>query len=151
PGEYDIVRAIQESSNTFFFWLMDRIVNTYSIDRWHKLASSFGLGQPTGIELPNESPGILPDSSYLNRVLVEETWDIGVQLSLVVRQRLMVSTTVQLTKVIAHITNRDNDITPHLVHVIKKSNSTTNPAADTTKISWVDSNNIEVIKEGMRR
>src|SRR5699024_1496381 len=151
PGEYDIVRAIQESSNTFFFWLMDRIVNTYSIDRWHKLASSFGLGQPTGIELPNESPGILPDSSYLNRVLGEGTWGIVDQLSLGFGQGFMGTTPVQMAKVTAQIANGGYEVTPHLVHAIEKSNATTYPAADTSKISWVDSNNIEVIKEGMRR
>jgi penicillin-binding protein 2 len=42
PGTYNVGKALQESSNTFFFWLMDRIINTQSIDRWHELASQVG-------------------------------------------------------------------------------------------------------------
>jgi len=33
PGKYDVGKALQESSNTFFFWLMDKIANNQSIDR----------------------------------------------------------------------------------------------------------------------
>ena len=152
PGHYDLGKAIQESSNTFFFWLMDKIVHSHSIDRWHELAASFGLGKPTGIDLPSEVSGILPDSTYLNNVLGEGTWGLGDQISLGVGQGFMATTPVQMAKVAAQIGNGGYRVSPHLVHAIKKSNGRViYPNADTSKISWIDSKEIEVIKDGMRR
>src|SRR5699024_11367759 len=42
------------------------MVTKYSIDRWHQMVADFGFGAKTGIDLPLEHVGILPDSSYFN-------------------------------------------------------------------------------------
>lgn len=152
PGTYNVVKALQESSNTFFFWLMDRIVNTQSIDRWNALASQFGLGQKPNIDLPNVTRGILPDSTYLNRVLGEGNWNIGDQLSLGVGQGFLSVSPLQLALLAAEIANGGYRIQPHLVRAIEQNNGTTqitNPQK--SKIEWVDPNDLAVVKEGMRR
>src|SRR5699024_2382496 len=146
---YDIGKALQESSNTFFFWLMDKIAHTYSIDRWNELASNFGLGRRTGIDLPSETTGILPDSSYLNNILGEGTWGIGDQLSLGVGQGFLSTSPLQMAVVTAQIANGGYAIHPHLVHSITKNDGTVVFSdVDTAKISWVDKQNIEMIKGG---
>lgn len=152
PGTYNVGKALQESSNTFFFWLMDRIVNTQSIDRWNALASQFGLGQKPNIDLPNVTRGILPDSTYLNRVLGEGNWNIGDQLSLGVGQGFLSVSPLQLALLAAEIANGGYRIQPHLVRAIEQNNGTTqltNPQK--SKIEWVDPNDLAVVKEGMRR
>lgn len=152
PGHYNLGKAIQESSNTFFFWLMDKIVHSKSIDQWNKLASTFGFGKPTGIDLPNERDGILPDSTYLNNVLGEGTWGIGDQISLGVGQGFMATTPLQMAKFASEVANGGYKIQPHLVHSIEKSDGTVvYPNTDTTKIDWVDKKELSVIKDGMRR
>ncbi|WP_372638241.1 penicillin-binding protein 2 [Fodinibius sp.] len=152
PGQYNIGKAIQESSNTFFFWLMDKIVHNYSIDYWNELASSFGLGRPTNVDLPNETIGILPDSTYLNNLLGEGTWGIGDQLSLGVGQGFLAASPLQMANVTAQIANGGYALRPHLVHSIRQNDGTVRYTdIDTTKIGWVNSQNIEVIKNGMRR
>lgn len=152
PGMYNVGKALQESSNTFFFWLMDRIVNTQSIDQWNALASQFGLGQKPNIDLPNVTRGILPDSTYLNRVLGEGNWNIGDQLSLGVGQGFLSVSPLQLALLAAEIANGGYRIQPHLVRAIEQNNGTTqltNPQK--SKIEWVDPNDLAVVKEGMRR
>lgn len=152
PGMYDVGKALQESSNTFFFWLMDRIVQTHGIDKWHQLASSFGLGQRNGIDLPNESGGVLPDSTYLNRVLGEGNWGIGDQLSLGVGQGFMGVSPLQMALVAAQIGNGGYKIQPHLVKAIRNSNGKllrTDP--NKAKIEWVSDKSLRVVKKGMRR
>jgi len=152
PGKYNVGKALQESSNTFFFWLMDKIVNKESIDRWHELASTFGFGQRTNIDLPNEVSGTLPDSTYLNRVLGEGKWGIGDQLSMGVGQGFMSATPLQMALLASEIANGGYYVQPHLVSSIKKSDGSvllTNPQKE--KIDWVDPENIEVVKNGMRR
>lgn len=152
PGKYDVVKAIQESSNTFFFWLMNKMVQKKSIDRWHKLASTFGFGQKSNIDLPNETAGILPDSTYLNRVLGEGKWGIGDQLSMGIGQGFLSTSPLQMALLTAEIANGGYRVQPHLVQSIQKSDGTvmlTNPYKQ--KINWVDPKELQVVKEGMRR
>lgn len=152
PGQYNIAKALQESSNTFFFWMMDKIAQRYSIDRWNELATSFGLGRRTGVDLPNETTGLLPDSTYLNNLLGEGTWGIGDQLSLGVGQGFLAASPLQMATVAAQIGNGGFALRPHLVHSITHNDGTVVfTDTDTAKIRWVDQHNIEVIKEGMRR
>jgi penicillin-binding protein 2 len=152
PGQYNIGKAIQESSNTFFFWLMDEMVRSQSINRWNELASSFSLGRPTGIDLPSEMAGILPDSTYLNNILGEGTWGIGDQLSLGIGQGFMATTPLQMATVVAQIANGGYAIQPHFVQSIREPNGKViYPNTDTTKIGWVDEDKLDVIKDGMRR
>lgn len=152
PGTYNVGKALQESSNTFFFWLMDRIVNTQSIDRWRELASQFGLGQKPNLDLPNITRGILPDSTYLNRVLGEGKWNIGDQLSLGVGQGFLSVSPLQLALLAAEIANGGYRVQPHLIRAIEQNDGTTmltNP--EKSKIEWVDAENLAVVKNGMRR
>ncbi len=152
PGMYDVGKALQESSNTFFFWLMDQIATKKGIDRWHELASSFGLGQRNGIDIPTEAAGTLPDSTYLNRVLGKKNWGIGDQLNLGVGQGFMGVSPLQMALIAAQIGNGGYHVQPHLVRAIKQNDGTviqTNPQKK--KIEWVNEENLAVVKNGMRR
>ncbi|HKK46939.1 MAG TPA: penicillin-binding protein 2 [Balneolaceae bacterium] len=152
PGKYNVVKAIQESSNTFFFWLMDNMIKKRGIDRWHDLASSFGFGEKTDIDLPNETKGILPDSAYLNRVLGKGKWGIGDQLSMGIGQGFLSTSPLQMALLTSEIANGGYHVRPHLVRAIKQSNGKvllTNNKKQ--KIKWVSNKEINVVKEGMRR
>ncbi|MDZ7682415.1 MAG: penicillin-binding protein 2 [Fodinibius sp.] len=152
PGKYDVGKALQESSNTFFFWLMDKIAINKGIDRWHQLASTFGLGQRNNIDLPNEVAGTLPDSTYLNRVLGKGNWGIGDQLSLGVGQGFMAVSPLQMALMASEIANGGYHLQPHIVRSIKKNDGTvllTNPKKE--KIKWVEDQDLAVVKNGMRR
>jgi penicillin-binding protein 2 len=152
PGKYDVGKAIQESSNTFFFWLMDKIATQKGLDKWHDLATSFGLGEYNNIDIPNEVAGTIPDSTFFNRVLGEGQWGIGDQLSLGVGQGFVAASPLQMALVAAQIGNGGYKIQPHFVSAIQKNDGTmmlTNPLKE--KIDWVGPNEIAVVKEGMRR
>lgn len=152
PGKYNVGKALQESSNTFFFWLMDKIATQKGLDKWHELATSFGLGQHNNIDIPNEVAGTIPDSTFFNRVLGEGKWGIGDQLSLGVGQGFVAVSPLQMALVAAQIGNAGYKIQPHFVSAIRKNDGTmmlTNPKRE--KIDWVNPNEIAVVKDGMRR
>lgn len=152
PGKYDVVKAIQESSNTFFFWLMDKMVKKRSIDKWHDLAKTFGFGEKNNIDLPNETSGILPDSTYLNRVLGKGKWGIGDQLSMGIGQGFLSASPLQMALMTAEIANGGYHVQPHLVRAIKQSNGKVLLSdSHKKKIEWVDKSELNVVKEGMRR
>lgn len=152
PGKYDVSKALQESSNTFFFWLMDEIATNEGIDKWHELVTSFGLGQQNNIDIPNEVSGVVPDSIFFNRVLGEGKWGIGDQLSLGVGQGFMAVSPLQMALVAAQIGNGGYKLQPHLVNAIREPDGTmllTNPQKE--KIDWVEADEIAIVKEGMRK
>ncbi|WP_138430556.1 penicillin-binding protein 2 [Fodinibius saliphilus] len=152
PGKYDVKKALQESSNTFFFWLMDKIATTKGLNQWHDLASSFGLGQRNDIDLPNETKGTLPDSTYLNRVLGEGKWGIGDQLSLGVGQGFVGTSPLQMALVAAQIANNGYHVQPHLVRAISKNDGTKlQTAPHKEKIEWLSKRSLKTVREGMRR
>lgn len=152
PGKYNVTKAIEKSSNTFFFRLMDNMVTKRSIDEWYDLASDFGLGELNNIDLPYESAGILPDSTYLNRVLGTGKWSIGDMLSLGVGQGFMSVSPLHMALMAAEIANGGYRVQPHVVRSIHQNDGTvmmTNPLKK--KIDWVDPYNLSVVQNGMRK
>ncbi len=63
-GLVDLHRAIVHSCDTFFYWVGDRL----GLDRIAAEARLLGLGNPTGIGLDTESPGVIPDEAWHDRV-----------------------------------------------------------------------------------
>jgi len=152
PGKYDVVKAIEKSSNTFFFTVMYKVASDGLFDKWHSLASDFGLGHLDYIDLPGERPGILPDSSYFNKRFGYRKWSIGDVINLGIGQGVMSATPLQMALVSAEIANNGYKIQPHIVRAIQKSNGTllhTDPVKK--KIPWVSQKNVNIVKEGMRR
>lgn len=152
PGTYDVVKAIAHSSNTYFFWLMHKIITKYSIDLWHKMASDFGLGSPTGIDLPYEVSGILPDSAYFNQAFGKGQWGIGDMINLGIGQGRFSASPLQMAVVAAIMANGGYRVRPHLVQAIKKPDGTTliNNARQ-HKIEWIDKKDMQVVRRGMRK
>ena len=62
-GFMDMTHAIQHSCDTYFYWLGDKL----GIDPIAQMARMFGLGAPTGIGLPHEVPGLIPDEKWYDK------------------------------------------------------------------------------------
>lgn len=152
PGYYDVVKAIAESSNTFFFMLMHDIVTKYSIDKWYQMAADFGLGSKTGIDLPSEISGILPDSAYFNKAFGKGKWGIGDMINLGIGQGRFSASPLQLAVVTAIMANGGYRVQPYLVQAVKKPNGevVTNKVKR-TKIEWIDPADMKVVQKGMRK
>lgn len=65
-GETDIVKAIKESCDVFFYDT-GRKLGIDNIDKW---AKAFGIGQPTGIELPESTGQVAGPSQYKQDVIL---------------------------------------------------------------------------------
>jgi penicillin-binding protein 2 len=59
-GYVDLEHALGASCDVFFYALGDRM-GTDRIARWGK---ALGLGQPTGLDLQGEIPGVMPDEAW---------------------------------------------------------------------------------------
>lgn len=152
PGDYNVTKAIEQSSNTFFFWLMDELIQEHGINKWSEMARDFGFGEVNKIDLPYESVDIVPDSTYLNRVLGENKWGLGDLLNLGIGQGFLSVSPLQMALMVSEIANDGYRVQPHLVEAIRESNGNTQMTQTTKeKIEWVDESDVDVIKRGMRR
>ncbi len=108
-GYVDLEDAIAESCDTFFYNVAMRL----SADDITDVAKDFGLGLPTGIDLPNEKSGIMPTNAW-KKSMRSISWTKGDTINMSIGQGYTLATVMQLTKMIAMLVNGLQPITPYL-------------------------------------
>lgn len=117
-GSVDMETAIEQSCNVYFY----NLIRKMNIDLWAKYVDMFGFGRKTGIDLPNENPGVLPDSKYLDKKYGKNKWTEGNKLNQVIGQGDVVATPIQLSRYISAIATKGDMIQPHLGYKYKNEN-----------------------------
>ncbi len=151
-GRQNLVQAIQNSCNTYFFSLMHQTMREKGLNEWHNHTRSFGLGDVTHIDLPNERRGILPDSAYYNTYFGgPREWGIGDLLSVGVGQGTFSSSPLQMALMTSRIANGGYSVRPHIVDRISYPDGSASVVEpDNEKIDWVKDEDLQVVQEGMR-
>lgn len=109
-GTVNITQAIERSCNIFFY----KMGMALGIDRIAKYARAFGLGTRTGIVVPNEVPGLIPDSEWKKRTKGEE-WQAGENLSNAIGQGFILATPLQMATAYASIASGGPVFRPHVL------------------------------------
>src|SRR6202166_233506 len=86
-GITDISKAIYQSCDVFFYTLAEKL----GIARIAKYASAFGLGQRTGIDLPQEASGVMPSEEWKIRNY-KQKWFAGETISVGIGQGAVAAT-----------------------------------------------------------
>ena len=68
-GRVALHEALEKSCNTYFYTLGSML----DIDRIHHWAAALGLGEPSGIDLPHEVPGLVPSRAW-KRLQFNQPW-----------------------------------------------------------------------------
>lgn len=130
PGAYTMIKAIQRSSNNYFYLIMRKMVeqgtlkNQYldsrvGFEKWRQYVMEFGLGKKLGVDLPNETGGNIPSIEYYDRVYGVERWKYSNIASLSIGQGELQVTPLQMANLGAILANRGYYITPHVVDRIE--------------------------------
>ena len=109
-GAVDLTKAIYQSCDVFFYTLAEKL----GIDRIAKYATSMGLGQKTGIDLPEEASGVMPSEEWKIRNF-KQKWYAGETISVGIGQGAVATTPVQLMRAIAAISMDGRMVVPHVV------------------------------------
>jgi penicillin-binding protein 2 len=109
-GEVDIEHAIPWSCDTYFYTLANRL----GIDTIAKYAREVGLGQPTGVDLPNEASGLVPSTEWKLRTF-HEKWFAGETISVGIGQGAVTVTPIQLARYIGGIASDGHFVRPRVV------------------------------------
>jgi len=110
-GPVDFTKAIYQSCDVFFYTLAEKL----GIDRIAKYATALGLGQKTGIDLPNEVSGVMPSEEWKIRNF-KQKWFAGETISVGIGQGAIATTPVQLMRAISAISMDGRMVVPHVVN-----------------------------------
>jgi penicillin-binding protein 2 len=127
-GALDFYRGVAMSSDVYFYYLAggkaDEGFRGLGEDRLARYARAFGLGELTGVDLPGESPGIVPDARWKEENW-GETWYVGDTYSFGIGQGYLAVTPLQLVNAVASIANGGELLQPRLVKEIQDDHGNT--------------------------
>lgn len=109
-GKINVTKAIEQSCNIFFNQLgVDIGIDT--IDAW---ARAFGFGEKTGIDLPNESSGIISGKEYKMQTFGERWWPADTAQT-AIGQLYNNFTPIQIASYTATLASAGKKYTPHVI------------------------------------
>ena len=108
-GDVDLTKAIYQSCDVFFYTLADKL----GINRIAKYAKELGLGQKTGIDLPQEASGVIPSEEWKLRNF-RQKWYAGETIFVGIGQGAITVTPAQLIRAISAISTDGKLVTPHV-------------------------------------
>lgn len=109
-GTVDVIKALKESCDVFYYLIGNRI----DIDVIYKYATMFGMGQRSGIILPRETSGLIPNKEWKKKRTGIE-WQRGETLSCVIGQSFVNVTPLQLAMFYSTLANEGKLYRPHVV------------------------------------
>jgi penicillin-binding protein 2 len=109
-GEVQITKAIWQSCDVFFYTLAEHLGIGKIADWAHRL----GLGQKTGIDLPNEVSGVMPSEQWKMKNF-HEKWYAGETISVGIGQGAIAATPIQMARAIGGIASGGVLVRPHVV------------------------------------
>lgn len=115
-----LVPAIGQSCNSYFCKAFAGMMNdkeryhTHSnaVNVWSGYMHSMGLGARLGVDIPDEKPGLIPDSAYLGKAH-KGGWNGWTVMWVGMGQGEVLATPLQLCNLAASIANRGCYVVPH--------------------------------------
>jgi penicillin-binding protein 2 len=144
-GSVDLRKAIAESCDVYFY----TVANMVQIDRIHKWATALGLGELSGIDLPNEVQGLVPSTQW-KREKLHEKWYAGETISVGIGQGQVSVTPVSMAVYMATLANGGTRVTPHLLKQMDDGSGwKAMPAPGPKSVVTIDPEKLEAIRDGM--
>ena len=116
-GSVDMRHAMEQSCNVYYY----TIGNMVGVDKIHKWATLLGLGEKTGIDLPNEIEGLVPSTEW-KRQRYNEKWYAGETISVSIGQGQVSITPVSLAVMMSTVANGGTRFVPQLLKAIDEGN-----------------------------
>ena len=151
-GLVDMRDALAVSSNVYFYTIGGGYEDQQGLGptRIKDYLTRFGWGAKTGIDLPSEAQGLIPDPAWKKQVKGEGWWD-GDTYLFSIGQGNVLATPLQVVSSFAAIANGGTLYTPHMVkEIVTKETSRTIPP-QVAKELVIHPDNGEVVRDGMRQ
>jgi penicillin-binding protein 2 len=138
-GPVNMVSALSKSSDVYFY-TMAELLNPLGGQPLQKWARRMGLGHTTGIDVPGEFGGTVPDAAWRDRLNREEAscrkrthkpcgiadgtnrgWTVGDEVNLATGQGDLQATPLQMAVAYATLANGSHRVRPHLGAAVEDS------------------------------
>lgn len=149
-GGLNLVDGIMRSCNVYFF----DYGNSAGIDAIGKIGNILGLGRRTGIELDDESAGILPSKRWMQTNRPQENWrSPGLIANTSIGQGYVTTTPLQMASVTGIVANGGKAFIPHLLKRVTNGDKVV--AEPPPQMSGdllaegIDAKEVELVRRGM--
>ena len=146
-GWVDFYKGVAESCDIYFY----KVGLKMKVELLHKYAVMFGLGEKTGIDLPGEKEGLVPDREWKMRV-DRSPWFPGNTVMMAIGQGYLEATPLQIMDIMAAIANSGYVMRPHIVKAITDNNRRILRLVEPQKLFdlKVTPENIEIMRKALR-
>lgn len=116
-GTLDFNGGLARSSDVYFYYLAGGYRDQFEglgAERVARYARAFGLGRPTGLDLPGEAGGLVPDPAWKQRT-VGDDWLLGDTYTFGIGQGYLTTTPLQMAVATAALANGGEVPVPRVV------------------------------------
>jgi penicillin-binding protein 2 len=114
-GAIDFIEGFAQSCNVMFAGLGRRVGS----EKLHQMATRFGLGRKSGIDLPQEVNGLVPSASWKKRER-HQPWYPGDTCQMAIGQGDCLTTPLQVAREFAVLANGGYLVRPHVIARVGK-------------------------------
>jgi len=144
-GDVNITKAIYQSCDVFFYTLAEKL----GIGKIAQYATALGLGQKTGIDLPQEVSGVMPSEEWKLRNY-RQKWFAGETISVGIGQGAVATTPMQLARAIGAIASGGRMVRPRVTNPTDLPSNVIPASNVPTEVTIpIDAQNWEVITDAM--
>lgn len=140
-GSMNLKQAMAQSCDCYFY----QMALDMGIDRIAEMGKRLGLGSITGIDMPGERGGIMPNQQW-KRDRYKQSWTSGDSLNASIGQGYVLTTPLQLAVMTARLINGGIPIKPFLAQHAGQKNL--HPAPISERLG-IDPHHLQLIKGGM--
>lgn len=118
-GAVNVQSAIAQSCDVFFY----NIASLVGVDAIAAMARRFGFGELTGIEINGEKQGLVPTKDWKKRIY-KQSWSAGETVNVSIGQGALITTPLQMLRMMAVLVNGLKPITPHFIkkdHILEQN------------------------------
>ena len=155
-GPLDFAGGLSRSSDVYYYYLAGgyaehgrQLFDGLGVERVASYARAFGLGSPTGIDLPGEAAGLVPDPAW-KRDAVGEPWFLGDTYTLGIGQGYLAVTPLQMAVAAAAFANGGDVLVPRIVGATRSDAGVFPLASVVASRVPAGSGDIEVVAEALR-
>ncbi|MBA4370773.1 MAG: penicillin-binding protein 2, partial [Coriobacteriaceae bacterium] len=154
-GSVSFHRGITDSCDTVFYEIGYEFYKQKD-EKLQRVAREFGIGQVTGIDLPGEVRGRVPDAAWkreFNKDYPEyRTWLPGDTVNMAIGQGDLLATPLQMAQVYATVANGGRIMRPHILKDVLDLDGKVVRSAEVTSSGRVDASAAQfaVIRRGLR-
>lgn len=153
-GWVDMKKAIAQSCNVYFYTIGGGYEGQKGLGptKIKEYLELFGWAEKTGIDVPGEAAGLVPDPEWKSRIIGENWWD-GDTYNFSIGQGYILITPLEVAAAFSAIANGGTLYQPKAVKGVVSSDLQTveDFPSEIIRHDFISRDNLEIVKAGMRQ